>query len=406
MPLAPRATAHLCGYLRGVEDRKPRLLILITLSELGGAQTAVSLLLPGLVDRFEVTLAAHGRGPLRGAAESAGVPYVELDHVRRAIHPWHDTRGLVELTRLCRRLRPDIVHVHSSKVGVLGRLAAWLARVPVRVYTVHGWSFAAYDGGAGRVYLWLERLMRPLTTAVVCVSEATRRQGLSARACDDAHSVVIHNAVEVGSFGAGVQSTGPPRIVSVGRLAYPKDFATLLAALAHVDADYCLSLAGDGPDAAEVAAAVQANGLSDRVELLGAQRTVTELLARSDVFVLSSRSEGFPVSILEAMAAGIPVVATDVGGVAEAVVDGETGILVPAADARALAAALERLLADVELRHRLGAAGRARALRLFDTPRYRAAHLGLYRRELERLQLPAPVTPGRRVLSASAEPGE
>src|SRR5262249_20670426 len=154
------------------EDREPRLLILITLSELGGAQTAVSLLLPGLVDRFDVTVAAHGRGPLRDAAESADVPYVELEHVRRAIHPGQDTQGLVELTRLCRRLRPDIVHVHSSKVGVLGRLAAWFARVPVRIYTVHGWSFAAYDGIAGRVYLWLERLMRPVTTAVVCVSEA------------------------------------------------------------------------------------------------------------------------------------------------------------------------------------------------------------------------------------------
>jgi glycosyltransferase involved in cell wall biosynthesis len=389
-----------------VENRKPRLLLLITLSELGGAQTAVSLLLPGLVDRFEVTLAAHGRGPLRDAAEGASVPYVELKHVRRAINPWEDALGLLELVRLCRRLRPDIVHVHSSKVGVLGRLAAWLARVPVRVYTVHGWSFAAYDGLAGRVYLLLERLMRPLTTTVVCVSEATRRQGLAARACDDARTVVIHNAVEVGSFGARAERTATPRIVAIGRLAFPKDFVTLLAALARVDSDHRVSLVGDGPGAAEVAAAVEARGLSDRVELLGAQRNVTELLARSDVFVLSSRSEGFPVSILEAMAAGLPVVATDVGGIAEAVVDGETGILVPAADPRALAGAIERLLADVELRRHLGAAGRARALRLFDTPRFRAAQLDLYRRELERLHLPAPVAPRRRVLSASAEPGE
>jgi glycosyltransferase involved in cell wall biosynthesis len=389
-----------------VEDRKPRLLILITLSELGGAQTAVSLLLPGLVDRFEVTVAAQGCGPLCDAAEAAGVRYVELAHIRRPIHPWQDVLGLVELVRLCRRLRPDIVHAHSSKVGVLGRLAAWLASVPVRVYTVHGWSFAAYDGLLGRVYLRLERLMRPLTTAVVCVAEATRRQGLAARACDPSRSVVIHNAVEVGSFGARVESTGPPRIVSVGRFAYPKDFATLLESLTLLDADYHVALVGDGPDRAEVAAAAEARGLSDRVELLGAQSNVAELLARSGVFVLSSRSEGFPVSILEAMAAGLPVVATDVGGVAEAVTDGETGILVPAADPQALAGALEGLVADVDLRRRLGAAGRARALRLFDAPRYRAAHLDLYRRELGRLRLPTPVTSSRRVLSASAEPGE
>jgi glycosyltransferase involved in cell wall biosynthesis len=129
--------------------------------------------------------------------------------------------------------------------------------------------------------------------------------------------------------------------------------------------------------------------LSHRVELLGARADVPDLLARSDVFVLSSRSEGFPVSVLEAMAAGLPVVATDVGGVGEAVEDGETGFLIPAADSEALAAALERLLVDGELRRRLGAAGRARALRLFDVSRYRAAYEELYRR-----------------LNASTEPGE
>jgi glycosyltransferase involved in cell wall biosynthesis len=381
-----------------MKERRPQLLILITLSELGGAQTAVALLLPGLVDRFEVTLAAQGSGPLRDAAEAAGVPYVELEHVRRPIHPWQDALALVELVRLCRRLRPDIVHAHSSKVGVLGRVAAWLARVPVRVFTVHGWSFAAYDGLAGRLYLWIERLMRPLTTAVVCVADATRRQGLAARACDPSRAVVIHNAVDAASFCERAETPGPCRIVSVGRFAYPKDFATLLAALELVDGEWRASLVGDGPDRAAVEG-------STLVELPGPRRDVADLLARSDIFVLSSRSEGFPVSILEAMAAGLPVVATDVGGVAEAVVAGETGFLVPPGDPRALAEALGRLVAEPRLRRRFGEAGRDRALRLFDASRYRAAHLDLYRRELALLRLPAPA--GRAVvLSASAEPGE
>ena len=97
-----------------MREPKPRLLMLITLSELGGAQTAVALLLPGLVGEFEVTLAAQGSGPLRDAAEAAGVRYVELSHVRRPIDPWHDALALVELIRLCRRIRPEIVHAHSS----------------------------------------------------------------------------------------------------------------------------------------------------------------------------------------------------------------------------------------------------------------------------------------------------
>jgi glycosyltransferase involved in cell wall biosynthesis len=377
--------------------------MLITLSELGGAQTAVALLFPGLVEQFDVTVAAQGSGPLRTAAEAAGIRYVELRHVRRQIHAWHDALALVELVRLCRQVRPDVVHSHSSKMGVLGRLAAWVAGVPGRVLTVHGWSFAAYDGLAGKLFLWIERLMRPLTTAVVCVAEETREQGLAAQTCDPRRTVVIPNAVDVRSFCPASGGSRFVRIIGIGRFAYPKDFTTLLEALARVPAPWHLVLAGDGPALPAIAAAVQRGGLSERVELLGARADIPELLERSDVFVLSSRSEGFPVSILEAMAAGLPVVATDVGGVAEAVEDGETGLLVPAADSEALAHALERLLSDPDLRRRLGAAGRARALRLFDVPRYRAAYVELYCRELNGVA-PAASRPG--VLNASAGRGE
>jgi glycosyltransferase involved in cell wall biosynthesis len=389
--------------------RKPRLLVLITLAEVGGAQTSVSLLLPAVAERFEVTLAAHGDGPLREAAARTGVTFVPLRHVRRSIDPWHDALGLVELVGLCRRVRPDVVHAHSSKVGILGRLAAALARVPVRIYTVHGWSFAAYGGAGGRLYLWLERLVRPLTTAIVCVSESAREQGLAAQACDRERSIVIHNGVDVESFTESPRHGAPPRIVSVGRFAYPKDFATLVEALERVDGDYRAWLVGEGPLLPEVEEALGAPRLAERVQLLGSRDDVPGLLAASEVFVLSSRSEGFPVSIVEAMAAGLPVVASDVGGVAEAVADGETGLLVPPGDPAALAEAVGRLLGDVELRQRLGAAGRARARACFDLPGFRAAHLELYRRELERRHLPAPASgqePAVPVLSASARPGE
>jgi glycosyltransferase involved in cell wall biosynthesis len=273
---------------------------------------------------------------------------------------------------------------------VLGRLAAALAGVPIRIYTVHGWSFAAYGGPAGRLYLWLERLVRPLTTVVVCVAQSTLEQGVAARACDPARAVVIHNAVDVSSFGSRLGAAGPPRILSVGRFAFPKDFATLAGALGRVRADYRAALVGEGPDRSGVAAALRRANLVDRVELLGWRADVADLLAASEVFVLSSRSEGFPVSILEAMAAGLPVVASEVGGVGEAVVNGETGLLVPAADSTGLARAIERLVKDAGLRRRMGEAGRARARECFDVPRFRALHLELYRRELARLGLPGP----------------
>ena len=220
--------------------------------------------------------------------------------------------------------------------------------------------------------------MRPVTTTVVCVAEARGRRGWHARTCDPQRTVVIHNAVDVadplrrrGRRGAS------PRSSASARFAYPKDFATLLEAVRLVEAPCHVRVVGEGPAARRQWRPRSRQGLSERVELLGARGDIPELLARSDVFVLSSRSEGFPVSVLEAMAAGLPVVATDVGGVAEAVEDGETGLLVPPATRRARGA-LERLLVDGELRRRLGAAGRTRALGHFDVPRYRTAYGELY----------------------------
>jgi glycosyltransferase involved in cell wall biosynthesis/uncharacterized membrane protein len=371
--------------------RRPRILLLITLAETGGAQAYVALLLPALAGQFEVTVAAHGPGPLRDAARAAGARFVPVEHFRRGgIKPFHDVLALVELVRLCRRERPDILHANSSKAGVLGRIAGALARIPIRIFTAHGWGFAAYTGLAGRLYLWADRFAEPLTTLVICVAGRERELGVHARTCVPQRSIVVHNAVDVGSFARASSSGNPPRLISVGRFAYPKDYATLVEALAAVGAPYRAVLVGGGPVRAAVAGEVRRRGLARQVEIVGTRRDVAELLALSDLFVLSSRSEGLPISVLEAMASGLPVVATDVGGVSELVVDGETGLLVQPGDAAALAAAVERLLRDRELRREFGASARLRAERLFDAPRFREAHLRLYRRELERRGLPVP----------------
>lgn len=376
-------------------SQRPRLLILVTLAEVGGAQTYVSLLLPALAGRLDVTVAAHGPGPVVAAARSEGFRFVPLRHVRRALHPWHDLLGLVELFRLCRQVRPDIVHANSSKAGVLGRVAALLARVPIRIFTVHGWAFAAHKGLAGRLYLWADRMMRPLTSLAICVSENERAIGLSARTCSAQRTAVVYNAVET-TPAARRQETSVPRVVSVGRFKYPKDFGTLIEAFAKLDSPFVAQLVGDGPDRAELEAATRRHDLSGRVEFLGEREDVPALLAAADVFVLSSRSEGLPVSVLEAMSAQLPVVASAVGGVPELVVEGETGLLVPPGEAEALAAALSSLLADGKLRRRLGEAGRRRVEEQFDLERFRRAHLELYSRELERRGLSAPAPEAER----------
>jgi glycosyltransferase involved in cell wall biosynthesis len=360
---------------------RPGVLLLITLAETGGAQKYVASLLPALAREYDVVVAAHGDGFLGDASRSAGVRYVPLRHVRRPLHPLHDLLGLVELYRLFRRSRPLIVHANSSKAGILGRVAAVAARVPVRLFTVHGWAFKAYEGLASTAYLWADRAMRPLTTTTICVADGELEAGVRARTCRRDRTVVIHNGVELDRPRRPPGRTqAPVTLLSVGRLRAPKDFTTLIRAISALEpGSVRLRIAGDGPERPALEAEIAQRGLSGTVELLGTRPDVDQLLAAADLFVLSSDSEGLPMSVLEAMAAGLPVVASGVGGVPELVKDGETGALVPPRDSHALAAAIREIAGDPQLRDRLGQAGRRRAEVEFSLEGCRRRHLELYR---------------------------
>jgi glycosyltransferase involved in cell wall biosynthesis len=290
---------------------------------------------------------------------------------------------VAELVSIMRRERPDIVHVNSSKAGVLGRLAAVVARVPIRVFTVHGWAFKAYSGLASLAYLWADRLAAHWTTFTICVADHERACGIAARTCRRDRTVVIPNAVDIAAAPKADLNGGTPRVVTVGRLKPPKDYATLVRALAALPSgSFEAVIVGDGPLRSEVQAEVNQLGLADTVRLLGERADVPELLADSDLFVLSSASEGLPLSVEEAMAAGLPVVASAVGGVPELVLDGETGYLVPPGEPDRLAAALGPLLADSALRRRMGSSGRSRAEERFDLTAFRRAHVELFERLL------------------------
>jgi glycosyltransferase involved in cell wall biosynthesis len=358
----------------------PRLLYVITLAEVGGAQTYISNLLPAVTEAFDVSVAAHGDGPLRAACVEAGVRFIQLRHVRRPLSPLRDVLGLIELTKLFRRLHPNIVHLNSSKVGVLGRLAARLAGVPVCIFTVHGWAFKASDGFAAFVYRLLDRATRPLTTAIVCVSETERNVGLAARTCTAAQAVVIRNAVAVPARRRReLAGTRPLRLISVGRLAEPKDFSTLVSAVGLLPRGGVeLQILGDGPQRTTIEQQIRRLGLENAVVLVGTVDDVPERLIEADIFVLSSRSEGMPMSILEAMAAGLPVVASDVGGIREMIASDEAQFLVRPGDAGALAEALTQLLSDSRLRESVGARNRVRAEDEFSFARFQEEHLALY----------------------------
>jgi glycosyltransferase involved in cell wall biosynthesis len=373
-------------------SRRPKVLLLITLAEVGGAQTYVASLLPALAGRFDVVVAAHGPGPLRSAAAEAGVRFVGLEHVRRSISPGRDVAGFVELVRLLRRERPDILHASSSKAGILGRLAALAAGVPIRIFTVHGWAFAAHSGLASSAYRWADRLARPLTTVTICVSENERAAGVRAGTCSAERTVVIRNAVPLDGAPRPRDDRARPLVLAVGRLKAPKDFLTLVRALALLrPGSFDALIVGEGPDRPVLEGEARRLGLEDRVRFAGERHDVPDLLADADVFVLSSSSEGLPVSVLEAMAAELPVVASRVGGMPELVLDGVTGLLVEPGDPDELAAAIDRLVADGDLRRSLGVCGRAYSESHFDPDSFARAHVNLYAEELARRSLPVPV---------------
>ncbi len=359
------------------------MLVVATLAEVGGVGSYIAMLLPELVKRFDVIVAAHGPGPLQETSLAAGARYVALSHLRRPLNPFHDALALAELVRVCRRERPDIIHLNSPKTVFLGRLAGVLARIPIRIVSIHGWSFSV--PGIPRVAVWADRLARPLATATICVSEFDRELGIAAGMCARERTVVIHNGIDVRRFEAtSHERRDVPVVAFVGRLAPQKDPATFIQALAMLERNsYHAIVAGSGPDADSIAAEIERLGLHDSVELLGVRDDVPQILSSADVFVLSSIYESLPISILEAMAAGLPVVATNVGGVPELVVDQQTGFIVGSRDPEALAQAMKKLLADPDLRRRFGSAARARVEARFGIERFQREHVGVYRHELE-----------------------
>ncbi len=311
----------------------------------------------GLKDRVDFRVIVGETGFLVDELQADGVDVVVTESLQRSVSPLADGRSLRALRREIRGFLPHLVHTHSSKAGVLGRLAARSCGVPT-VHTAHAWSFS--DGQPWtRVALSVpvEWVIGRVTSRFVTVSAADAAIGKRYRVATEAQVRIVYNAVpdvpERAQPGAK-----PCTFVMVARFLAPKDHATLLDAFARVEPPSRLWLVGDGPEREAAERQASRLGLGDRVSFLGARGDVAALLAQAQVGVLSSRQEGFPLVVLEAMRAGLPVVATAVGGIAEAIDEGQTGFLVPRADVAALAGALIRLAADPGLRRRMGAASR------------------------------------------------
>jgi glycosyltransferase involved in cell wall biosynthesis len=283
---------------------------------------------------------------------------------------------VLQLWRLLRRLRPSIVHTHTSKAGFVGRLAAWLAGVPVVIHQPHGHIFYGYWSRARTaMFVGLERVAAHWTDTIITLTSHEVQEHLERSIGRPAQFKVVPSGVPTQTLRA----SAPPRdeararlglppeafvIAGVGRLVPIKGFDLLVEALAEVVArvpDTHLLLIGDGAERPVLEARAAELGVADRLHITGSVIDVMGRLAGADVLAAPSRNEGMGRVLVEAMALGLPVIGTRVGGIADVILDRECGLLVPSEDVEALAAALVELGTDDSLRGKLGAGARPRA---------------------------------------------
>lgn len=299
---------------------------------LGGASLHLLDLASGVKQAgHRVTVLAGGSGILMEHLQALDIPGISLKYLKRDVDPVYDVRAVLELRRHLARLKPDIVHCHSSKAGVVGRLAARSLSSPA-VFTAHGWAFT--EGVSARrrqLYRLIERAMVPLTQQIITVSDYDRVLALKNGVGSEALITTIHNGIhDVAQRRPGTVPALPLRLIMVARFEPPKQQLKLLHELAQLEPETAvLEFIGDGSGLDEAKQAADVLGIRDRVTFSGWRTDIAERLAASDVFVLASEWEGLPLSILEAMRACLPVIASNVGGVPETVEDGNTGILVP-----------------------------------------------------------------------------
>jgi glycosyltransferase involved in cell wall biosynthesis len=365
----------------------PRIKVLHVITRLaGGSGGNVLLSAVGMDPRvYEVWIAGSAGGPLWQEANRGGVRTVQLPRLREVISPLGDLLVLLQLIRLMRRERFSIVHTHSSKAGVLGRLAARWCRVPVLVHTFHAFSFHGFMRATRRRwYLFLERLARRGTHAFAAVAPRVAREAVERRLAPPGSVRVIPSAVEIEeiSMSAGASARrdlgvkeNVPIVGTVGRLVFqkaPVDFVRMAALVARRRPDALFVWVGDASfhgslEGASLAerAEEEARRLNVDVRFTGFRKDAPALAACFDVFVITSLYEGLGRALTEAMAAARPVVATAVNGVPDLVEPGSTGLLAPPSDPAAMADCVCWLLDHPAEAARMGQAGRDRVASAF-----------------------------------------
>lgn len=317
----------------------------ITLPDLGGAQSHVYEIMAGMKQYgYEAVLLVGKRGWLTEKADELGIRTYVIENMVREISPMKDLRAIYEIRNILLQERPSLVHCHSSKAGIVGRIAARLCHIP-NVFTAHGWAFT--DGvqpGKRFLYRNIENLVGYITDKVICVSEYDLALGRKYLPAHADKMVAIHNCIPDVTTNLvrdwdKAENREFLNCIVVARFTQQKrniEIMYIVREILDSGKNIKVTFVGDGPDFEKAKLVADNLQLGENVVFLGARTDVAELLPKFDVFLLLSNWEGFPISIIEAMRAGLPVIASDVGGVNEAVIDGVNGYLVDANDKNAV----------------------------------------------------------------------
>jgi glycosyltransferase involved in cell wall biosynthesis len=358
----------------------------ITRFDKGGSAENTSLTVRGLgKTRYDIILIAgapppsHPEDPEALAAETnivtaraAGVRLIHLPHLIRKLSIFSDCFAFFSLMRIIRREKPLIVHTHTSKAGILGRWAAWCCRIPIIIHTPHGHVFWGYfKPWQTRLFILLERWTARVTDTIVTLTPRERDDHLRFRIAPKEKFAVIHSGVDLQGFQPGLHEPSKTKallgipaettvIGTMGRLTPVKGQETLIRAISDLirrGEKMLLLLLGEGELRQDLEQLVIRLGIAEQVRFLGWRSDVARIMAVFDIFCLPSRNEGMGKVLVEAMAMGKPIVASDIGGIPDLVRPGVNGILVPVGDTAAWTEAIARLCCDSDERRRMGDAG-------------------------------------------------
>lgn len=345
-----------------------KILYVITLPDVGGAQTHLVALASAMKGNgHDVCVLVGKQGWLTEQLQCYGICFMIVNELVREISVRQDCLAIKQIRSIIKFYEPDILHCHSTKAGVIGRIAAWLEGVP-GIFTVHGWAFTEGVPFVKRViYSVIENFMLNITSKCLCVSEYDRCLAKKWFLRDSDKIITIHNGISelLSDVYAGNTDRKPEsilRLIMVGRFSKQKAHLLLIKAVKDINKKYPdrvhLVLVGDGDLLEEAKEYVLLNRLGNVISFLGKRTDVSNLLRQADVFCLISNYEGLPISIIEAMRAGLPVIASDVGGNNELVSHGVNGYLVPRGEK--ISQAIESFLNNNDLIAKFGKNGQDR----------------------------------------------